>query len=321
MALLSEYAVTPDVFNLGCYKSRDLGKTHIGQLQQVFLTEGLVRDLRNGAWHKLLKNDCDKWVKEVLKNLKKNGRLVPSNPALSHTPLSDREWCAEALESHKPTPLNGIIVSDATERTYRGNQLVESVNKISDPNKAKWWSPIDSSLRLNRTIKDYKDALELIFRHANSIMFIDPYIYPPPQSNYADFIKLLEAAGDRPPQSPRPLVEIEIHSKIREIRKKNGELENKEATHRIMENTFRDKFGPVLSQSNLKVEVFIWDNFHDRYLISNLGGVLVPHGFDTSTSSALTTWSRLGRSDRDDVQREFARESNKHKLHFNFIIP
>ena len=88
-----------------------------------------------------------------------------------------------------------------------------------------------------------------------------------------------------------------------------------------MENTFRNEFDPVLSQSNLKAEVFIWDDFHDRYLISNLGGILVPHGFDTSTSSNLTTWSRLGRSDRDDVQREFARESNKHKLQFNFTIP
>ena len=316
MALFSEYAVTPDVFNLGCYKSRDLGKTHIGQLQQVFLTEGLVRDLRNGAWHKLLKNDCDKWVKKVLKKLELNGRLVPSDPALSHTPLSDREWCDEALASHKPTPLNGIIVSDPTERTYRGNQLVESVNKISDLNKAKWWSPIDSSLRLNRTIKDYKDALELIFRHANSIMFIDPYIYPS-QGNYVDFIQLLEAAGNRPPQSPRPFVEI--HSKIRNIPGKN-----KEKTRRIMENTFRNKFGPALLQFNLEVKVFVWDDFHDRYLISDLVGIQMSNGFDTSTGPLQTIWSRIGRTDREAVERDFdANIQGKRypKCQFNFTIP
>ena len=318
MALFSEYAVTPGVFNLGCYKSRDLGKTHIGQLQQVFFTEGLVRDLRNGEWQEfLLGNACDKWVKDILKNLKLNGRLVPSNSELSHTPQADREWCKEALKSHCSTSVNGIIVSDAIERTYRKNPLVSSVNKLLFPN-VKWWSPSDSSLRLNRTIQDYKDALTLILRHANSIMFIDPYIYPA-QSNYADFIQLLESAGDRPPQSPQPT--IEIHSKIRKIRKKNGELANKKENRRIIKNIFRNKFDPVLSQSNLKAEVFIWDDFHDRYLISNLGGILVPYGFDTSTNPTLTTWSRLGRSDRDDVQREFARESNKHKLQFNFTIP
>ncbi len=145
--------------------------------------------------------------------------LVPSNPELSHTPQTDREWCNEALASHDTTPLNGIIVSAPIERTYRKKSRVSSVNKLLSPN-VEWWSPADSSLRLNRTIQDYKDALKLILRHAKSIMFIDPYIYPA-QSNYADFVQLLEAAGNRPPQSPRPL--IEIHSKIRNIPKKNKE--------------------------------------------------------------------------------------------------
>ena len=318
MALFSEYAVTPDVFNLGCYKSRDLGKTHIGQLQQVFLTEGLVRNLRNDEWRKfLLEKGCDKWVKDVLKNLKLNGRLVPGNPELSHSPQTDCEWCKEALKSHKPTPLNGIIVGDATERIYRGNQLVQSVNKLSYPNKAKWWSPTDSSLRLNRTIKDYKDALELIFRHANSIMFIDPYIYPT-QSNYADFVQLLEAAGNRPPKSPQPL--IEIHSKIRNISGKT-----KEEIHRIMENTFRNKFGPVLSQSNLTVKIFVWDDFHDRYLISNLVGIQMSNGFDTSTGPLKTIWSRIGRTDREAIELDFdasIQDAKKYpKCQFNFTIP
>ena len=323
MALFSEYAVTPDVFNLDCYKSRDLGKTHIGQLQQVFLTEGLVRDLRNGEWRKfLLEKGCDKWVKDVLKNLKLNGRLVPSNPELSHTPQTDLEWYEEALESDDSTSLNGIIVSDASEKSYKDaiekackKLLVSSVNKLLKPN-VKWWSPADSSLRLNRTIQDYKDALKLILIHAKSIMFIDPYIYPA-QSNYADFVQLLEAAGNRPPQSPRPL--IEIHSKIRNIPKKN-----KEETLRIMENTFRNKFGPILLQSNLEVKIFIWDDFHDRYLISDLVGIQMSNGFDTSTGPLQTIWSRIGRTDREDVERDFnANIQGKRypKCQFNFTIP
>ena len=321
MALFSEYAVTPDVFNESCYESQALCDEYLRQLQQVFFTEGLIRDLRNGEWQAFFSTHARPWhyrTKHILKNLTVAGRLVPSGPALSPAPQTDREWCNEALESHKTTPLNGIIVSDASRSTYRRNQLVESVSRLSI-STCEWWELTNSSLRLKRTICQYKKALKLILRHANSIMFIDPYIYPA-QSNYADFIQLLESAGDRPPQSPRPT--IEIHSKIRKIRKKNGELANKEENRRIIKNIFRNKFDPVLSQSNLKAEVFIWDDFHDRYLISNLGGILVPYGFDTSSKpDDLTTWSRLGRSTRDDVQREFARESNKHKLLFNFTIP
>ena len=317
MALFSEYAVTPDVFNESCYDSRNLWETQIRQLKQVFLTEGLVRDLRNDEWLKfLLENACDKWVKDVLKNLELNGRLVPSNPELSPAPQTDREWCKEALASHDTTPLNGIIVSDAIERTYRKNSLVSSVNKLLFPN-VKWWSPTDSSLRLNRTIQDYKDALRLILRHAKSIMFIDPYI-DPSQRNYAGFIQLLEAIGNRPSQSPRPLVEL--HRKSRRGSGKNAPLWN----HQDMENTFRNKFEPALLQSNLKVKVFVWDDFHDRYLISDLVGIQMSNGFDTSTGPLQTIWSRIGRTDREAVERDFdANIQGKRypKYQFNFSIP
>lgn len=317
MALFSEYAVTPDVFNESCYDSPALCDAYFKQLLEVFFSEGLVRNLRNGEWQAFFSPHARPWhsrIKHILKNLTDAGRLVPSDSALNHTPQTDREWCNEALASHQTTPLNGIIVSDAIERTYRKNQLVESVSRLSQSTCA-WWDPTNSSLRLNRTIQDYKDALKLILRHAKSIMFIDPYI-DPSQRNYADFIQLLEAIDNRPSQSPRPLVEI--HRKSLRVSGKNAPLWDQQD----MENTFRNEFGPVLSQSNLKAEVFIWDDFHDRYLISNLGGILVPYGFDTSSKpDDLTTWSRLGRSDRDDVQREFARESNKHKLHFDFMIP
>ncbi len=317
MALFSEYAVAPDVFNESCYDSPALCDAYFRQLLEVFFSEGLVRNLRNGEWQAFFSTHTRPWhdrTKHILKNLAEAGRLVPSDLALSHTPQTDREWCNEALESHKITPLNGIIVSDPIRSTYRRNQLVESVNRLSQSTCA-WWEPTNSSLRLERTISQYKDALKPILRHAKSIMFIDPNI-DPEKNNYADFRQLLEAAGSRPPQSPQPLVEI--HRKSLRGSGKNAPVWDQQD----LENTFRNEFGPVLSQSNLKAEVFIWDDFHDRYLISNLGGILVPYGFDTSNKpDDLTTWSRLGRPTRDDVQREFARESSKHKLQFNFTIP
>ncbi len=317
MALFSEYAVTPDVFNGSCYDSPALCDAYFRQLLEVFFTEGLVRNLRNGEWQAFFSNHTRSWhdrTKHILKNLAEAGRLLPSDPALSHIPQTDREWCNEALESNETTPLNGIIVSDAIRSTYRRNQLVESVSRLSQSTCA-WWEPTNSSLRLERTISQYKDALKPILRHAKSIMFIDPNI-DPEKNNYADFRQLLEAAGNRPPQSPQPLVEI--HRKSLRGSGKNAPVWDQQN----LENTFRNELGPVLSQSNLKAEVFIWDDFHDRYLISNLGGILVPYGFDTSNKpDDLTTWSRLGRPTRDDVQREFARESSKHKLQFNFTIP
>ena len=87
------------------------------------------------------------------------------------------------------------------------------------------------------------------------------------------------------------------------------------------EDVFRRNLGPRLSAAGLSVEVFIWNDFHDRYLISNLAGLSLPSGFDTTSAKDKTTWSRLGRSDRDDIQREFDPASNRHGLKHRFTIP
>jgi hypothetical protein len=79
----------------------------------------------------------------------------------------------------------------------------------------------------------------------------------------------------------------------------------------------------IIKKAGLTVEVFIWDKFHDRYLISNLIGINLPHGFgisDPGTPHPITTWTRLGRKDRDDVQREFDPASGRHKLQHRFTV-
>ena len=76
-----------------------------------------------------------------------------------------------------------------------------------------------------------------------------------------------------------------------------------------------------LRRNGLSAEVFIWDDFHDRYLISNLIGISLSNSFDTNTSQS-TTWHRLGRVDRDNVRRQFHPRTGPHKLQApSFKIP
>ena len=82
------------------------------------------------------------------------------------------------------------------------------------------------------------------------------------------------------------------------------------------------ELGDRLRAAGLRAEVFVWDDFHDRYLIGNLVGVSLPNGFDTTNNpNDTTTWSRLGREERDDIQREFDPASRRHTLHQRFTIP
>jgi hypothetical protein len=58
--------------------------------------------------------------------------------------------------------------------------------------------------------------------------------------------------------------------------------------------------------ANAGAGLSVWDEVHDRYLITDLVGISLPYGFGTTKApNAQTTWTRLGRDDRDSVQREF----------------
>ena len=71
----------------------------------------------------------------------------------------------------------------------------------------------------------------------------------------------------------------------------------------------------------LGATVMVWDDFHDRYLISNLIGIGIANGFDISgNTDEMTTWTRLSMKDRDDVQKEFDPPAGRHELRFQFEI-
>jgi len=67
----------------------------------------------------------------------------------------------------------------------------------------------------------------------------------------------------------------------------------------------------------LTAYVFCWDDFHDRYLIADVVGIMVPGGFDiTGKQNDWSTWGRLGRDDKDKIQRLFDPAARQPKSHF-----
>ena len=111
---------------------------------------------------------------------------------------------------------------------------------------------------------------------------------------------------------------IEIHRVCFEGSGRNREILDK----RELKEDFRSKLNKALRASGLQIEVYVWDEFHDRYLISNLVGISVPYGFDTSKKpDDVTTWTRLSNKDRDDVQSEFDPASDRRKIRWRFSVP
>ncbi|RKI05071.1 hypothetical protein [Corallococcus sp. AB038B] len=307
MALLAEYALTPDVFDVAAHSSEEVCGLHLQALKDVLLHEGLVRNLRAGEWAKAFDDSSRPWHqrgKELLKKLQTQQRIVLADAAAATAPQTDAQWCAEALASHSARPLAGVIATDATAAPHARNAIVSSVSKLSS---APWWASRSPSLRLGRTLVDYEASLAPVLRHANSLIFVDPFIDPTDRHQYSDLMKILTSLRVR---TVKPLVEIHRAAWY-------GGGNDKRPKVNDVVAALTPEISAAAKTAGLSVDVFLWDDIHDRYLITDLIGISLPYGFGTTRApNVQTTWTRLGRDDRDAVQRDFdpARRSPRHRF-------
>ena len=81
MALLADYAITPDVFDVTSYSTEGECEARLATIHEAMPTEGLVRDLRAGAWSSLFRSGPRPWHRrgqELLKKLAMQGSEIPS---------------------------------------------------------------------------------------------------------------------------------------------------------------------------------------------------------------------------------------------------
>lgn len=308
MALLTEYALTPGIFNSSSYSTEEVAAIRLSSLKDVLLNQGLVRNLRNGEWRDTFQHDgnCLHFAgKELLKKIIKQNRLHNSPAVLVARPETEDDWCREALASHNKNlanPLEGVITTATAGDNFKEEKMVSAIDKLGS---SSFWNPQNTTVRPYRTISDYIKHLRLILEYSNSIMFIDPHL-DPTKRHYRNFKKIIELICERK-RMPLPLVEI--HRVCYFGSGRNTEIIELEK----LKNRFSTELGPMCIKAGLDMKVFVWDDFHDRCLISDLVGISMSNGFDESNnSSELTTWTRLDRSGRDDLQREFDVASNQH---------
>jgi hypothetical protein len=143
-------------------------------------------------------------------------------------------------------------------------------------------------------------------------MFTDPHL-DPTRNQYNDFLQLLRTAARSTGTQPR----VEIHRVCYEGSGATRSFPQRDE----WERRFRTQWDSALRSIHLPVEVFIWSDEHDRHVISNLIGLHLGNGFDVSGDpNAVSTWSRLSRQDRDQVQRDFDPGVNGNKLNHRFMV-
>jgi hypothetical protein len=310
MPLMAEYALTPGIFDGNTFPeaTRDeLIYSSFALLREIFNNEGLVRNLYGGAWKDLFRDGNRNWHfkgKELLRKLIEQNRLIIAPQVLASFPTTEKEWCEEALASPQPMELGGIVTTDEIAAQYpRTHQQIAAINRLPS---AHWWSKRESTVRVTRTAASYIDHLRPLLMSANLLSFIDPHI-DPRKSHYRDFSRLIQEATHR---CPLPL--IQIHRAIGE-----GRTDWKAVFDAVL--------GPIVRATGVRIELYIWDEMHDRYMISDIVGISMLNGFDTTRrtdSMGRTTWNRMSRAARDEVLRDYddAAHLQKFRGQNHFII-
>lgn len=267
--MIAEYALIPEVFNQAAYSSAEVCDLRLSNLRDCLLTRGLVRNLHDGKWWAYMEQHNERWHtrgRELLIKLKQQGRLCTSPSASQTVPADSTAWCLDALASHEASPIQGIVADDATHAEFASNGLVAPISQLG---QVAWWQGDKNSVELRRTLSDYQSILAPFLKHSNSLMFVDAHLNPS-EKRYAGIKSLLAVCKDR---RIKPL--IELH---RVLYRGSGA-----SRHLYSEAECRSMFEslvPVAQQTGLRIEVFVWNDFHDRYLISNLMGIQLPNGFD-----------------------------------------
>jgi len=314
MPLLAEYAITPDVLFSSFYSSAELEDALLCQVASGIACHGIVRDLRDGEWSSLLTNpEChlSPRSKEFLKMLQNQRRLISFPAILTEQPVTGDDWCQEALASHRESILSGIITTKDIAEKFKAEPNVASINDLGGGN-IEWWKPMNANVEVRRSVQAYLSNLKPILLYANSLLFVDGYL-DPTRSNYRNFIKIIEQVAKR---SRIPKM-VQIH------RQEGKDRDDTIISLDDWRKRFNDKFLPIISGTKLKVEVFIWNRLHDRYLLSDLAGISMANGFDEKGMNdpiEITTWSRLDRKITEDRYRMYDEAYRRKDLIGKFTI-
>lgn len=292
--MIDEYAITPDVFDPAAYSNAAFIEMCLPHLKDPLLHEALVRDLCGGGWSQFCmehSSSLHRLCKEIVRKLAQNNRLRRFPQHNKTAPVSAADWCQEGLGTSTADALTGIIASHITKQNFAQGE-VASIEKLTG---ISWWQSRSPSTTMDRKTAEYQRVLHRVLMQANSLMFVDPNL-DPSSYNYREFVQLLAPLARRQIK-PR----IEIH---RSFCKGDGAARTF-PTEMEWKNNFAG-FGSDLSSRGLSAEVFFWDDFHIRLLVSDLVGVNLEAGFDvTAKADDKTIWTRLGRSDKDDWQKKF----------------
>lgn len=224
---------------------------------------------KNAKWQ-----SAHKRIEILLKHLRETGssRQARADPQVA--------WLTAAEKEHAEFPFRGIVVRSG-ERSKNHLVIASEFGEVECP----VWDCDPPPV--TRQAVELANALVPVLRCATDLRFVDPFF----DAGVVDFFEpmrlFIEAAQVR--RNPKEL-RLSIHVAL--TRPQLERAQNADASVKTLEDlaakrfqTCRDKLKPLLREG-VNLRFFGWaeatEQLHNRYLLSNVGGVMLGAGLDAN---------------------------------------
>ena len=208
-------------------------------------------------------------------------------------------WLDNALAEHGCEPFHAIIAA----ANPRGDACVIRSEEVDDGHALMTCA---RERAVPRNVESLAATLQGMLRFGKRIVFVDPFFDPYNMGYKRMFFRLLTIVKDLNPRA-----ECEIHYRYHENKPDNADLEGEAAA----------LFGNIVP-AEMAVTLYCWkerdrgEDFHARYLLTDMGGIRVDAGFepvgdhqntDVSLMDFDLSQMRLASVARDATQYELVR--------------
>jgi len=188
--------------------------------------------------------------------------------SLGHFDHTRGGWLGNALREHEQRPFHAILARS----NPAGHEDVVSGDDLAGHADRPLWST-RRTRAASRRAQDLAQVVAPLLRISSTIIFVDPY-FTPSRREYRETLAafLCQATTGRPVPLP---ARVEVLVKEDE----------RKGTSDFFRNECVERLGPLISR-DLRLEVRQlaekWDGqeLHNRYILTDLGGILFGHGLD-----------------------------------------
>ena len=239
-------------------------------------------------------SDIDKKkVIEKLLQLKRNCSIRSNRDYNPDLP----EWINNAIAQQAIDPFHAIIAMENP-----GNE--DFILQASDVDDSHPLFSVPHECRIQREAKSLAEAMRLMLKAAHHVLFVDAY-YDPFKIEYQNTLRACLGFV----RSDSPGLVCEVHHTEYRNGPPTGEIQNN--AHEIFRDVIPD---------GLKLSIYRWrekdcgEDFHARYLLTDIGGIRVDAGFSAEGSHESTDMSLMATEVWQYRMRPFKRDANVYEL-------